>query len=168
VAIKGRIAGAATIGARRSFQPPHRSGDAAIWDSDDLMARRIRDQARNEPQIKRIRDALEDLIVGGGVQTFADPFDPLMDLSALSDRDVLDGLITYALEADELFEEWFSDPASNSTFPASARARSATHAAGRNVERGGCLLIRTAASGGNRLLPLAYQVCRIRRARPFA
>jgi hypothetical protein len=45
-----------------------------------------------------------------------------MDLSALSDRDVLDGLITYALEADELFEEWFSDPRSNSTFPASARA----------------------------------------------
>jgi capsid protein len=30
---------------------------------------------------------------------------------------------------------------------------------GETVERGGCLLIRTAASGGNRLLPLAYQVC---------
>jgi hypothetical protein len=85
----------------RHFQPPWRSGDAAIYESADLMHRRTRNEALNNAQIKRIRDAIEDLIVGPGVQTFADPFDPLMDLTSLSE-DTLDPLLQYALEADEL------------------------------------------------------------------
>jgi lambda family phage portal protein len=140
-----------------AFQPPHRSGDAAIWESDDLMARRVRNQVLNEPQIKRIRDAIEDLIVGPGVMTFADPFDPLVDLTALT-RETLDDYLLYALESDDLFEEWFTDPKQFDLAGKRSGPEVQRMICGENVERGGCLLIRTAVSGPNRLVPLCYQV----------
>jgi lambda family phage portal protein len=137
------------------FQPPHRSGDAAIWESDDLMSRRVRNQVLNEPQIKRIRDAIEDLIVGTGLMTFADPFDPLVDLSALS-KDTLDDYLAYALEADEIFEEWFNDPEQFDVAGKRSGADIQRMLVGENVERGGCLLVQTSKRGG--IVPLSYQI----------
>lgn len=93
----------------RAFQPAGRSGNAAIYESDDLMGRRIRDQQINNSQIRRISDALVDVVVGCSMQTFADPFDPTMSFEELRAGDFEDEL-TYALEADDLFEEWFQDP----------------------------------------------------------
>src|SRR6185503_1762202 len=110
----------------------------------------------NEPQIKKIREAFEDLIVGPAMQTFADPFDPLMDLTSLS-QETLDPLLQYALESDELFEEWFGsamqfDVAGKRSGPEMQRML-----LGECVERGGCLLVRTRGAAGA-MVPLAYQV----------
>jgi lambda family phage portal protein len=144
-----------------NFNPPARSGDAAIWESDDLMARRVRSQVRDEPQIKRIRDAIEDLVVGGGIMTFADPFDPLLDITSLT-KDALDAALTYALEADELFEEWFNDPKQFDVAGKRSGADIQRMLVGEDVERGGCLLVRTAskAPGGSgpRIVPLCFQI----------
>jgi len=139
------------------FQPPWRSGDAAIYESQDLMHRRTRSECLNNAQIKRIREAIEDLIVGAGVLTFADPFDPLMDLTALS-RDTLDPLLQYALEADELYEEWFSDAAQFDVAGKRSGADVQRMLVGECVERGGCLLVRTATDRPGQLVPLAYQI----------
>jgi lambda family phage portal protein len=139
------------------FNPPARSGDAAIYESDDLMSRRVRNQVANEPQLKRIRDAIEDLIVGPGVMTFADPFDPLVDLSALT-RDTLDRYLAYALEADELFEEWFSDPKQFDIAGKRSGADMQRMLVGENVERGGCLLVRMNSRAPGRMVPLCYGI----------
>jgi lambda family phage portal protein len=141
----------------REYMPAHRSADAAIWESDDVMARRIRDQARNEPQTKKVRDALEDLIVGSGLLSFADPFVGVTNLSDIT-RDALDGYLNYALEADELFEEWFCDKnafdvAGKRTGPEIQRML-----LGETVERGGCLLVRSMSDEPGRLLPLQFAV----------
>lgn len=90
------------------YQPAQRSGDAAIYESQDLMHRRVRSEKLNNAQVKRIIEALVDLTVGCGVQTFADPFDPLLDITAL-ERENLDDYIRYALESDDRYEEWFQD-----------------------------------------------------------
>jgi lambda family phage portal protein len=140
------------------FMPPHRSGDAAIWESDDLMAARVRNQVLNEPQLKRIRDAIEDLIVGPGVMTFADPFDPLVDLKALLSPDTLDEYLRYALEADELFEEWFCDPKQFDLAGKRSGPEVQRMLLGENVERGGCLLVRVASDEPGRTVPLCYQI----------
>jgi lambda family phage portal protein len=139
------------------YMPAHRSGDAAIWESDELMSRRIRDQVRNEPQAKKVRDVLEDLIVGGGLLTFADPFVGVTNLRGLT-RDALDGFLNYALEADDLFEEWFCDKeqfdvAGKRTGPEVQRML-----LGETVERGGCLLVRSMSDEPGRLVPLCYQI----------
>lgn len=90
------------------FQPHHQSGDAAIYESQELMNRRVRNEKLNNAQVKHIIEALTDLVVGCGVQTFADPFDPLLDLSTLTPAD-LDDHLRYALESDERYEAWFQD-----------------------------------------------------------
>jgi lambda family phage portal protein len=139
------------------FQPAWRSGDAAIYESSDLMHRRTRNESLNNAQIKRIVEALQDLIVGPGVLTFADPFDPLLDLTDLS-RESLDPLLSYALESDDLFDEWFSereqfDVAGKRSGPEIQRMLLAEC-----VERGGCLLVRSTAKGAGRIVPRAWQV----------
>lgn len=139
------------------FQPHPRSADAAISESDYLMHARTRSESLNNAQIKRIRDAIEDLLVGSGMQTFADPFDPLLDITDLSEE-TLDPLIQYALESDEVFEDWFCD---EKQFDAAGK-RSGPDIqrmmAGECVERGACLLVRTARREPGRIVPLCYQV----------
>lgn len=90
------------------FQPPHRSADSAIYEGQDLMHRRTRSEKLNNAQIKKIIETLADLVVGCGIQTLCDPFDPLLDISALTAED-LDQHLRYALEADERHEEWFQE-----------------------------------------------------------
>ncbi len=141
----------------RQFQPPARSGDAAIYESQDLMHRRTRSEVLNNAQLKRIPEALCDLVVGPEMMTFADPFDPLMDLTDLS-RETLDPLLSYALEADDLFEQWFHDRsqvdwAGKLTGP--ELQRMALHEA---IEVGDCLLLRTQTSEPGRIVPLGYQI----------
>ena len=146
----------------KHFQPAWRSGDAAIYESGDLMHRRTRSEALNNAQIRRIREAIEDLIVGPGMQTFADPFDPLMDLTDLTEE-TLDPLLQYALEADELFEEWFCSAESFDVAGKRSGPDVQRMLVGECVERGGCLLLRSGGQGsGFRVqgsgVPLAYQL----------
>jgi capsid protein len=162
-----RIAGAGSIGARPQFQPPHRSGDAAIWESDDLMARRVRNQVLNEPQIKRIRDALEDLIVGPGVRPL--PTRSIRCGSVGTDaRHTLDG---YHLRAGSRrpVRRMVYRPQAIRPFRQALGPEVQRMLLGENVERGGCLLD---SHRGKRpaiaSCRCAIRSCRIRRARPFA
>lgn len=90
------------------FQPQARSADSAIYEGQDLMHRRTRSEKLNNAQIKKIVETLADLVVGCGIQTLCDPFDPLLDISALTSDD-LDEHLRYALESDERHEEWFQE-----------------------------------------------------------
>jgi hypothetical protein len=156
-----QLAGRLSLGAHG---PPHGPLHAAPSQRRrrDLGERRpdgarVRNQVLNEPQIKRIRDAIEDLIVGPGVMTFADPFDPLVDLSACCPG-TRSTLLRYALEADELFEEWFCDPKQFDLAGKRSGPEVQRMLVGENVERGGCLLVRVASNKPGRILPLCYQI----------
>jgi lambda family phage portal protein len=141
----------------QSFQPYARSADAAILDSQELMHRRTRSESINNAQIKKIEETLCDLIVGPGMLTFADPFDPLFDLTAVEDED-LDLALTYALEADELFEEWFNDA---SQFSASGKLAGPDFqriALSENVRVGDTLILRVNRNEPGRIVPLCYQL----------
>ena len=139
------------------FQPPGRSGDAAIYESHELMNRRVRNEIINNAQAKRIIEALTDLAIGTGIQTFASPFDPWMDLTAV-DLTALDEGLRFALEADDLFEEWFNEPAQ---FDASGKL------SGPDMQRlafsecasvGDALILRCQRSEPGRIVPLCYQI----------
>lgn len=93
----------------QSFQPFHRSGNSAIIESNDLMGRRVRDEAINVAQVKKIIEAFQDLIIGCGMQTFADPLDASVSVASLK-AGKFENELNHALEADEYYDEWFNDP----------------------------------------------------------
>lgn len=139
------------------FQPSGRSGDAAIYESHDLMHRRVRNEIINNAQAKRIIEALTDLTIGTGMQTFSAPFDPWMDLTQV-DLAALDEGLRFALEADDLFEEWFNEP---SQFDAAGKL------SGPDMQRlafsecatvGDALILRVQRSEPGRIVPLCYQI----------
>ncbi len=94
------------------FNPHGNSGDTAIAHSADLMHRRTRDLFLNNAQIKRATTVLRDIIVGPGIQAFADAIDASfgIDLTRLDDSELL-AVLDYCLESDERFEDWAMDPA---------------------------------------------------------
>lgn len=139
------------------FQPTALSGDAAIYESQDLMNRRVRSEKLNNAQVKHIIEALTDLVVGCGVQTFADPFDPLLDLATLTKED-LDDHLRYALESDERYEAWFQeekyfDVAGKLNGPAMHRL-----AMSECVETGDAIIIRSHRPRRGTPITLAYQI----------
>lgn len=100
---------------REHYQPHGYSGDSAILGSHDLLNRRTRDLMRNTSQAKRIVNAIVDLVVGTGVQTYAWPFAPSEMFEIVTELESLQSgnlgpRLTYALESDDLFEEWSCDP----------------------------------------------------------
>lgn len=92
----------------KGFQPRATSGNSAIYESEDLMGRRVRNQQGNVSQVKRVIEAFQDLIVGTGMQTFADPFHAGVTLDELIEGNFEDEL-DHALEADDLYDDWFLD-----------------------------------------------------------
>jgi len=144
------------------FQPHGYSGDSAIIGSHDLMHRRTRDLIRNTAQGKRIISSLVDLVVGTGMQTYAWPFAPSEMLQIATELESLQAgelgpRLTFALESDDLFEEWSTDPGQ---FDVEGRL------SWPEVQR---MLMAESASVGNGLLvrsfrrnyslvPLAYQI----------
>lgn len=147
---------------REHNQPHAYSGDAAILSSHELMHRRVRDLVRNTAQGKRIRAAFQDLIVGTGFQTFAWPFLPAEMFALVTELESMEQgelgpRLSYAMESDDLFEEYSSDP---SQFDAEGRLSRP------EMER---MLVGEAATVGNgllirqfrrdyKLVPLAYQL----------
>lgn len=141
----------------QAFQPYARSADSAILDSQELMHRRTRNESINNAQIKKIEESLCDLIVGPGMLTFADPFDPLFDLTAVEPED-LDRALTYALESDELFEEWFNDASQFSADGKLAGPDFQRIALSENVRVGDVLILRIQRNEPGRIVPLCYQM----------
>jgi lambda family phage portal protein len=100
---------------RENYQPHGYSGDSAIIGSHDLMHRRTRDLVRNTSQAKGIVGTIVDLVVGPGMQTYAWPFLPAELFAIVTELEQLQAgslgpRLTYALESDDLFEEYSTDP----------------------------------------------------------
>lgn len=90
----------------RGFDPPHRSYDAAIYESWDRLTRRTRDQVANNGLFKKAVGILRDITVGPGMLTFSDPFPSTLQISDAE----LESLLSYAMESDYWFEKWAEDP----------------------------------------------------------
>ena len=147
---------------RESYQPHGYSGDTAVISSRDLMGRRTRDLARNTAQAKRIRNMLVDLIVGTGVQTFAWPFAPAELYQLVTEIESLGAgdfgpRLTYALESDDLFEQWFNDPKQFDVEGRLAGPDVCRMLMGDSVLVGTGLLVRTFVKD-YKTVPLAYQL----------
>lgn len=147
---------------REHNQPHGYSGDAAILGSHDLMDRRVRDLVRNTAQGKRIVQALVDLVVGCGLQTYAWPFLPSEMLQISTELESLEAgelgpRLHYALESDDLFEEYFHD---KNQFDAEGRLSGPEMyrmMLGETVQVGNALLVRVFRKN-YKLVPLAYQL----------
>lgn len=99
---------------REHGQPYAYSGDSAIIGSHDMMHRRVRDLVRNTAQGKAMVSAIVDLVIGTGMQTYSWPFAPSEMLHIVTELESLEAgslgpRLTYALESDDLFEEWSTD-----------------------------------------------------------
>jgi lambda family phage portal protein len=147
---------------RGDYQPHGYSGDSAIIGSHDLMHRRVRDLVRNTAQAKAIVSGVVDLVVGPGMQTYAWPFAPAELLTIVTELEslsagVLGPRLTYALESDDLFEEYSADP---QQFDVEGRLNwpeMQRMLMGESVTVGNGLLIRSFVKN-YKLVPLAYQL----------
>lgn len=144
--------------ATRTNNPPALSGDTAVMGSADLMHRRITDGTRNNATIRKLREAIPDLVIGTGMQTLADPFEPWVDLASLTPEE-FDLRLSYALESDELYAEWFLDPKQFSVDGKTAGPDLQRMVIAELVRCGSCLIVEsvspaTSADG----MPLAYQI----------
>lgn len=138
-----------------SFPVGH-TADSALHQTGGLMTRRIRDEYRNNTQTKRSTELLRDLIVGCGMQTFADPIDWTFgfDLSIRPER--MKRSLNYSFECDQKFERWASnkdlfDIAGKVNFWEAQRL-----AISENVQVGTTLFLRCRGRGKN--FPLCFQI----------
>jgi lambda family phage portal protein len=147
---------------REHNQPHAYSGDAAIMSSHGLMNRRVRDLVRNTAQGKRVRLAFQDLVVGTGFQTFAWPFAPAemfnlaIELQKLEEGEIGPRL-QYALEADDLYEEWSSDPKQFDFEGRLSRMEMERMAVGETVTTGNAIIVRC-FKPNYKIVPLCYQL----------
>lgn len=146
-----------------NFQPQSRSGDAAILESHGMMNRRVRSEVLNNCQIKRIVQSLTDLVVGRGVQTFSWPFLPWETLQIIEELDalksgVLNPRLRFALEADELFDEWWNDPKQVDAEGKRSGAEIQRDLFRECVQVGNGLLVRVTTDRPGQLVPLAWQI----------
>lgn len=147
---------------REHNQPHAYSGDAAIMSSHGLMNRRVRDLVRNTAQGKRVRLAFQDLVVGTGFQTFAWPFAPAemfnlaIELQKLEEGEIGPRL-QYALEADDLYEEWSSDPKQFDFEGRLSRMEMERMAVGETVTTGNAIIVRCFRKN-YKTVPLCYQL----------
>lgn len=130
----------------RSWQPRHRSGDAAIAEAWDLLTARTRDLFRNEAVFKALKRELVTHVVGTGIAAYADVQDPV---SGDLDEE-------FNSESDNLFEQWAEDEASaDGKFSwwelQSMHLREV-------IETGESFLVERAMAEGDRLVPLCYQL----------
>jgi len=143
-------------------QPFSYSGDAAIQTSHWLMNRRVRDLVRNTAQGKRVKNAFQDLIVGTGFQTFSWPFAPQEMFQLVTELESLEGgklgpRLQFALEADDLYDEWSSDPVQFDVEGRLSRMEMERMALGEAVITGNSLIVRCFKKDFS-IVPLCYQI----------
>lgn len=147
---------------REHNQPHSYSGDAAIMSSHGLMNRRVRDLIRNTAQAKRVKTAFQDLIVGTGFQTFSWPFAPQEMFQIVTELEQLEGgtlgpRLQFALEADDLYEEWSSEPTQFDIEGRLSRMEMERMALGEAVVTGNSLIVRCFRRDFD-IVPLCYQI----------
>lgn len=138
----------------KAFLPAHRSYDAAIFESWDLMTRRVRDQVANNGLFRRAVQVLTDMAIGPGMLTFANPFGPTLT----ADEDEIEALLSYAMESDHLYEEWAEDPEQFDVAGKLSAYDMHAVAFSECATVGDAILLRCRRRGQNRLTPLCYQI----------
>lgn len=135
----------------KPWQPSHRSGDAAIYEDQDMLSRRMRDLFRNDPLMKKLKRELCKHVIGAhGVQTFADV---LMPDGPPGERETDDA---FNFEADELFSRWAEEEAdAEGKFSWSQLQWQHFSEA---LARGGSLLLEVSDDNPKRSVPLCYQL----------
>lgn len=92
------------------FCPPHRSGNAAVRESWDLLTRRIRWLVDNTYMVKRAVDLMVQLVVGEGIGVYFAGLPDLQTVEPGSARSILtDPLFLFGDESDQQFERWAED-----------------------------------------------------------
>lgn len=140
----------------KHFDPPARSGMAATLEADELMHRRVRSEDLNNSQVKRIVDVYADLIIGSGMQTFADPFAAEYSLDDLNSG--FDQELQYALEADDVFSEWFND---KNQFDATGKQTGfemQRQLISETARVGDCFLLKVMKPRRDRIVPLCFEI----------
>ena len=125
------------------WQPGHRSGEAAIEESWNLLTARIRDMVRNNPILSKAYHQMVTLVIGTGILTFSDAHLP--DGSELED---------FVTESDVWFERWAeleADAEGNYSWYDMQRM-----SFGDTMEVGNHFLVETLINDPKRTLPLAY------------
>ena len=89
----------------QSWDPRPVSGNAAIHEATPLGMARVRDLIRNNPQFHGALGTFVDIVIGTGLQAYAYPFEPQIDMDAVHDVDLI-----YAWESDLWFRRWADDP----------------------------------------------------------
>ncbi len=145
--------------ATKGFVPGHRSGNQAITERSDLMNQRTRDLYLNSPMSKRSVDAMRDLVVGAGIQAFADPIDHTFgwQLDRRGESELMLAM-DYALETDEKFLEWANDPEQCDVAGKLTVADMQAMTLSENVLVGQNLVVRTTRRRGDSPVPLQYQL----------
>lgn len=132
----------------KDWLPAHRSGDAAIADSRDLLLSRVRELCRDDAMLKAGKRALAKGVIGCGIQCFADALDA-------ADRNLFDDEFNDV--SDEVFERWSEshecDVRGRMTFPEMQWA-----AFNEIMEGGECFWLRVSDDFPGRSMPLAYQL----------
>lgn len=137
--------GAQVTEQNRMFQPEHRSGDAAIWESWDLLTSRARDLVRNNPICSKVLRQLVTLVIGQGLHTYA-------AAEGNNDEDLTD----FNEESDKWFERWAEEEADwsgeHSLWDLQRLAFQEM------VEVGCSFLLRLQKRTESRIVPLSYQL----------
>lgn len=138
----------------QAWQPQPIAGDSATRESIPLGLPRSREQFNNNPQYKSAKEKLVDLIIGPGIQAFAEPFSPLLDIEDAQ----LDAELAYAFEADAWFERWADDKSQCDAEGKLSWWDLQRLAFGDVPISGDAFLIRVNKRGPGRIIPLCYQI----------
>lgn len=138
------------------WRPHAVAGDTATRQSQELGGPRVRDLVRNTPQFKKARGTLVDLVVGGGVQAYSDPFTTGIDLT--DSAGIFDNELRYASESDDWFERWADDPKQCDAGGKLAWWDLQRSGFGEMVETGDAFLLRCNIRERGRMIPLCYQL----------
>ena len=87
------------------FQPPHRSGNAAVRESWDKLTRRMRWLIDNTYMIKRAVAMMTQLVVGEGIKTFFGGVGE-RPIDAKPEWVFNDPLFQFGDESDDMYERW--------------------------------------------------------------
>jgi len=139
------------------FQPPHRSGNAAVRESWDLLTRRIRWLVDNTYMVKRAVELMVQLVIGEGIGVYFAGLPEFRADDATAARSVLeDPLFRFGDESDDQFERWADDYADCS------RRRSLWELqaqSGRDLfAAGNSLWLKVVRSAPDRICPTSWQL----------
>ena len=126
------------------WNPAHRSGDAAIRDSWNLLTARVRDQVRSDPSLIKVKIMLSVLTLGSGVLTRAD--------AVTSDREPIED---FNEESNYWFGHWSENEADY--YRELSLDMMIRLAFDDMVEVGNSFLIET-ENPDNEIVPLCYQL----------